>query len=138
MGLRDRLRRRPPAVAAAVLDGDDLVVVVEAFEASRADSAVLAEAAERGVDLSVALLIRHHLLLPHEESVTEAAALLDPGGYRVLAGAGPGGVWKVRASREQLLTTLGVAQERSRMAGLAQRLGGDALGWDAARRPEGQ
>ena len=136
MGLRQRLRRRPEAVAAAVLDGDDVVVVVEGFEASRADSAVLAEAADSGVDLRGALLVRHHLLLPHREAVAAAVALLDPEGYRVLAGEGPQGSWKVRASREQVLTVLGVAQERSRMAGLAQRLGGDTLGWDAARGPD--
>ena len=136
MGLLQRLRRRPDTSAPAILDGEDVMVVVEAFEASRADSAVLAEATEHGVDLTSALLIRHHLVLPTREAVTEAAALLEPGGYRVLAGEGADGSWKVRASREQVLSTLGVAQERSRMAGLAQRLGGDALGWDAARSPD--
>jgi hypothetical protein len=37
----------------------------------------------------------------------------------------------LHAVRVQVLDALHCAQERSRMAGLAQRLGGDAPGWDA-------
>jgi hypothetical protein len=43
--------------------------------------------------------------------------------------AGP--PYDVRAWRTQVLTALGASQERSRMAGLAQRLGGDVAGGDA-------
>ena len=37
----------------------------------------------------------------------------------------------VYATRTQVVTALSASQERSRMAGLAQRLGGDVGGWDA-------
>lgn len=41
------------------------------------------------------------------------------------------GMVRLEAVRVQSLDALHCAQARSRMAGLAQRLGGDALGWDA-------
>lgn len=121
-------RRRPPAPV--VLDPADptLVVLVEAFEAARADSAVLAEASGRGVDLDQPLLVRHHLVgLPDDAALARAAELLGQDGYAVQdAGGGT-----ALASRTQVLTALSASQERSRMAGLAQRLGGDVTGWDA-------
>lgn len=126
MRLLDRLRRRR-APEPVVLDPGDpsLQVVVEAFDAARADSAVLAEAAGRGVDLDRPLLVRHHLLDLSADAVAEARRLLD--GYAVVDG--PPGV--VLACRTQVLTALSASQERSRMAGLAQRLGGGVGGWDA-------
>ena len=132
MGLLARLRRTPPAPV--VLDPADpsLVVLVEAFDAARADSSVLAEAAERGVDLDRPLLVRHHLVaLPDPAAVSRAAELLAQDGYAVhVAPHGPPPI-AVLASRTQVLTALSASQERSRMAGLAQRLGGDVAGWDA-------
>ena len=132
MGLLDRFRRRPPAPV--VLDPDDpsLVLLVEAFDAARADSAVLAEAVGRGVDLDQPLLVRHHLVgLPDAPAVARAAELLAQDGYAVhVAPAGPPEI-AVLASRTQRLTAMSASQERSRMAGLAQRLGGDVVGWDA-------
>lgn len=132
MGLLDRLRRRRSAAPAALDPADpSLVVLVEAYDAARADSAVLAEAAERGVDLERPLLLRHHLVgLPDEAAVREAASLLAQDGYAVAVADGPRPL-AVHATRTQLLTALSAAQERSRMAGLAQRLGGDVGGWDA-------
>ena len=127
------LRRRP--VAPVVLDPADprLIVRVEAFEAARADSAVLAEAAERGVDLSRPLLVRHHLVgLGDPTARSRAADLLAQDGYALQDGPA-GGVF---ATRTQLLTALSASQERSRMAGLAQRLGGDVRGWDALGIPD--
>ena len=116
------------------LDPDDpsLVVLVRAPDAARADSAVLAEAAERGVDLSQPLLVRHHLVgLPGEAAVARACELLAQDGYAVVPGDGDA----VLAVRTQVLTALSASQERSRMAGLAQRLGGDVAGWDALGHP---
>jgi hypothetical protein len=132
VGLLDRLRRRGPAPLVA-LDPDDpaLVVLVQAPDAARADSAVLAEAASRGVDLERPLLVRHHLVgLPDEAAVARAGELLGQDGYRLQpAPVGPPlAVW---ATRTQVLTALSASQERSRMAGLAQRLGGDVVGWEA-------
>jgi len=133
MGLLARWRARR-APAPVVLDPDDptLVVVVEAYEAARADSAVLAEAAGRGVPLDVPLLLRHHLVaLPDEAAVARAAQLLAQDGYALsVPRAGERGL-SVFATRTQVVTALSASQERSRMAGLAQRLGGDVGGWDA-------
>ena len=133
MGLLTRLwRRRAPEPV--VLDPDDpsLVVLVEAFDAARADSSVLTEAAGRGVDLQQPLLVRHHLVaLPDEAAVARAGELLAQDGYAVSAPRPDERGLTVRATRTQVLTALSASQERSRMAGLAQRLGGDVTGWDA-------
>ena len=129
MGLLDRLLRRRAPVAVALDPADpSLVLLVRAPDASRADSAVLAEAERHGVDLTRPLLVRHHLVdLPDDAAVATAADLLGQDGYVLLTGE-PGTALAVRT---QVLTALSASQERSRMAGLAQRLGGDVAGWDA-------
>jgi hypothetical protein len=129
--LLDRLRRRVgPAPLPAYADDGSLTLLVCAPDPARADSAVVAEAAGRGVDLSAPVLVRHHLVgLPDRAAVDRAAELLAQDGYALTVLGGP--PYAVRAWRTQLLTGLGAAQERSRMAGLAQRLGGDVAGWDA-------
>jgi Regulator of ribonuclease activity B len=105
------------------------------------------------------MLVRHHLVLPAEPALEQARRLVAADGYTVRAeprgSAGPAGTeesspiadpalepavaddlgWAVRVSRAQLVTGLSLAQERSRMAGLAQRLGGDAVGWDVLAPP---
>jgi hypothetical protein len=136
VGLLDRLRRRrAPAVVALDPADPALVVLVEARDAAQADSAVLAEAAGRGVDLDRPMLVRHHLVgLPDEAAVARAAELLGQDGYAV-APAPTGTPLAVHATRTQVLTALSASQERSRMAGLAQRLGGDVAGWDALAHP---
>ena len=132
MGLLDRLRgRRPPPSVALDPADPSLVVLVQAPDAARADSAVLAEAAERGVDLAQPLLVRHHLVGLSGEAVARARGVLAQDGYDVVAG----GEGVVLAVRTQVLTALSASQERSRMAGLAQRLGGDVAGWDALGHP---
>jgi hypothetical protein len=135
---RWRARRAPAPV---VLDPDDpsLVVLVEAFDAARADSAVLEEAARRGVALDAPLLLRHHLVaLPDAAAVASAAQTLAQDGYAVSTPrAEPRGL-SVYATRTQVVTALSASQERSRMAGLAQRLGGDVGGWDALGPPPAQ
>jgi hypothetical protein len=132
VGLLVRLRRRGPAPVVALDPADpSLVVLVAAPDAARADSAVLAEAAARGLDLDRPLLVRHHLVgLPDEAAVARAAELLAQDGYALQA-APTGPPLAVWASRRQVLTALSASQERSRMAGLAQRLGGDVVGWEA-------
>lgn len=128
MGLRDLLRRRREPEPVALDPADpSLEVCVEAFDAARADSAVLAEAADRGVDVAQPLLVRHHLLALSPDAVAQAREVLAQDGYTLLDG--PPGV--VLACRTQVLTAMSASQERSRMAGLAQRLGGDVRGWDA-------
>lgn len=129
-------RRRAPQ-APALADDGSLALLAESYDLAAADSAVVAAMAERGVPLEDPLLVRHHLLLPDELAVDEAARLLAPDGYALVVGAEPAGeaggsdgMLRVRASRAQPVTGLSLAQERSRMAGLAQRLGGDVVGYD--------
>ncbi|MCG8926596.1 hypothetical protein [Lentzea sp. CC55] len=118
--LRDALRRE--AVPALSMDDPSLVVVVEAFDIAEADSAALARSPRWRADEPAVL--RHHVRIPAEQ-VERARELLEPDGWVVE----PGEVSHI--SRVQKLDALHCAQERSRMASLAQRLGGDALGWDA-------
>jgi hypothetical protein len=129
------LRRRPKTTPVAYRDDDSVEVLITAADPAVADSAVLAAAV--GVDLSAPLLMRHHLTLS-VGAVEEARSLLGQDGYTLVVD-GSGLVVQVRASRTQLLTALSASQERSRMAGLAQRLGGDVAGWDACgpRQPGG-
>ncbi|MBS9371652.1 hypothetical protein [Rhodococcus sp. B50] len=122
------------------LDADraDLVVVVSSFEDAEACSTALERAAEvapswRSEDEAV---LRHHLALP-ADAVERAAELAGQDGY-VVAGTGDRNVppmavdgASVILQRVQILDALHCAQEKSRMASLAQRLGGTALGWDA-------
>jgi hypothetical protein len=129
----------------------DLVVVASSFDDAEAASAALAraEAADppwRPADQAV---LRHHLLLPAEQ-VGDAVAVAGQDGYIEAAAPAPPGP---RASqppaarvevtdarmvvlvRVQVLDALRCSQERSRMAGLAQRREGVALGWDALQPP---
>ena len=129
MGLLDRLRRRPPPPSVSYADDGSLDLLLVADDPARADSAVLAEAASTGLDLDRRLLVRHHLVgLPDLAAVEQARSLLDQDGYVLTVLDGP--PYAVRAWRTQVLTALSASQERSRMAGLAQRLGGDVAGYD--------
>jgi hypothetical protein len=121
--LRDLLRREEePALS---IDDPALVVVVEAFDIAEADSAALARSPRwRADELAV---LRHHVRIPADQ-VERARELLTPDGWVVV----PGDISHI--SRVQKLDALHCAQERSRMASLAQRLGGDALGWDALQK----
>jgi len=146
-----RWLRRTPAPPPA-LDPDDprLRVVARAFDPTAADSAVLAAAPELSLDRPA--LLRHALRLPLP-AYEEASRLLGQDGYvlRLADGRGPDGRATdeaaeqagqrdgqvlVYAVRSQQVTVLSVSQERSRAAGLAQRLGGQALGWEALQPRE--
>lgn len=129
MGLLDRLLHRRPPGLPAYDDDDSLVLLLVAPDPARADSEVLGEAVSRGVDLGPPLLVRHHLVgLPDLAAVERARVLLAQDGYALTVLTGP--PYAVRAWRTQVVTPLSAAQQRSRMAGLAQRLGGDVAGWD--------
>jgi len=126
--LRQLLRR--DEVPALSIDDPALVVVVEAFDIAEADSAALARSPQwRADDLAV---LRHHLRIPSDQ-VERARELLTPDGWAVSTSGVAGDISHI--SRVQKLDALHCAQERSRMASLAQRLGGDALGWDALQKP---
>lgn len=118
--LRDMLHRQDePGLS---IDDPALVVVVEAFDIAEADSAALARSPQWRADEPAVL--RHHVRIPADQ-VERARELLTPDGWVVVAGD------ISHISRVQKLDALHCAQERSRMASLAQRLGGEALGWDA-------
>lgn len=123
--LRDLLHRQDePSLS---IDDPALVVVAEAFDAAEADSAVLARSPGwRADELAV---LRHHVRIPSDQ-VERARELLTPDGWMLVAGD------ISHISRVQKLDALHCAQERSRMASLAQRLGGDALGWDALQKAQ--
>jgi hypothetical protein len=130
--LRDLLRSSSEPELS--LDTPGLTVVAEAFDAAEADSAVLARS-----HLWVAgkpAVLRHHLTLPPAR-VAEAARILAQDGWELhtVSDQVRAGETRLHALRVQRLDALHCAQERSRMAGLAQRLGGDSLGWDALQSP---
>ncbi|MBB4685150.1 hypothetical protein [Amycolatopsis jiangsuensis] len=112
-------------------DTPDLRVVVAAFDPAVADSDVL-ESSPAWVTSAPAVLT-HHLSLPAGR-IAEAAGILAQDGYELREQGRDGDRVLAHAVRVQVLDALHCAQERARMAGLAQRLGGDALGWDA-RQP---
>lgn len=134
MGLLDRLLDlvKKRETAGLTPDAPGLAIVAEAFDPAVADSAVLA-GSPAWVSTAPAVL-RHHLLLPPDR-LAEAASILAQDGYELREQAPEGELTRVLAVRVQVLDALHCAQERSRMAGLAQRLGGDAPGWDA-QQPE--
>ncbi|WP_433270068.1 hypothetical protein ACQPZF_08735 [Actinosynnema sp. CS-041913] len=123
---RDRRARR--GESALEIDSPDLVVVVEAFDVAEADSAALARSPRWRP--SAPAVLRHHLVLPPDQA-ERARELLAPDGWELRDGD------VSHALRVQVLTALSCAQERSRMASLAQRLGGDWIGWDALQVPQG-
>jgi hypothetical protein len=120
----------------------DLVVVASSFDDAEAASATLERAGSTSPrwEPSAQAVLRHHLLLP-ETQVADAVAVAAQDGYRP-ATSGPPAEQTVTAphppdlrplvlQRVQLLDALHCSQERSRMAGLAQRRDGVAVGWDA-------
>lgn len=119
---------------------DDLVVVVASFDDAEACSTAL----ERGAGAQPSwtaedeALLRHHLELP-AESVERAIELAGQDGYVAALREPIAGSETVSLvlQRVQVLDALHCAQEKSRMASLAQRLGGTALGWDALQPPRG-
>ncbi|MFC4123514.1 hypothetical protein [Nocardia rhizosphaerae] len=112
----------------------DLVVVASGFDDAQACSAVLDRATE--LDREAEAVLRHHLRLPAEQ-IDAACEIAGYDGYtRAEAPAAEtGALVPVILQRVQLLDPLTCSQERSRMAGLAQRHDGVADGWDALQPP---
>ncbi|GAB2973176.1 hypothetical protein LWP59_30720 [Amycolatopsis acidiphila] len=130
MSLLDRVRDllRRSSEPELTLDTPGLSVVAEAFDIAEADSAVLAKS--HLWDEGKPAVLRHHLTLPADR-VADAGRVLAQDGWELRTVSESGGAATLHALRVQRLDALHCAQERSRMAGLAQRLGGDSLGWDA-------
>lgn len=127
IGRRDR---RKPVIS---VDDHGLRVVVWSYDDTEAASAALARATDWTPEEPAVL--RHHLALPSDLVDTAAALLrqddwvLRPGGRADELGVP--GLTPLVALRVQRLDALHCSQETSRMAGLAQRHGGETFGWDA-------
>ena len=128
MGLLAPLRRvfgrRSPAPPPDYDPADPaLVVVADAPDPAVADSAVLAAAAARGVDVDRHLLVRHRVVgLTGDRAAFQAQ--LDPSYAVSWDGA------DALVTRTEVVSAMSLSRERSRMAGLAQRFGGDVAGYD--------
>lgn len=120
------------------VDDPELIVTAEGFDDSIAASTTLSESGWQEEEEAV---LRHLLVLP-ANSVSVVLELAAQDHYRrvpaptagVPEGAGVGGVL-VALGRVQLIDALHVSQERSRMAGLAQRHGGSVLAWQVLQPP---
>ncbi|WP_241249796.1 hypothetical protein [Rhodococcus sp. X156] len=112
-------------------DRADLLVVARGFDEVQACSTALAESPQWREEEPAVL--RHHLRVP-AAAVAEAVSIAAQDGYAPAAEV-TGEPDVLVLQRVQLLDALHCSQERSRMVGLAQRLGGDVLGWDALQAP---
>lgn len=112
---------------------DDLVVVASSFDDVEACSTALDRAGE--LDREADAVLRHHLRLPAGQ-IEAACEIAGYDGYeRAETGATAQDLVPVILQRVQRLDPLTCSQERSRMAGLAQRHDGVADGWDALQPP---
>ncbi|MEV0294981.1 hypothetical protein [Nocardia sp. NPDC050710] len=112
-------------------DRTDLVVVASSFDDAEACSTALARAT--GLAADEPAVLRHHLRIPaaQRERVCEIAA---QDGYAPAPHPDPkaaDGLEILILRRVQVVDALHCSQEKSRMAGLAQRHDGFADGWDA-------
>ncbi|MFJ2668653.1 hypothetical protein ACIO14_30340 [Nocardia fluminea] len=112
---------------------DDLVVVASSFDDVEACSTALDRAT--ALDREADAVLRHHLRLPAGQ-IAAACEIAGYDGYeRAQAGAPAEDLVPIILQRVQRLDPLTCSQERSRMAGLAQRHDGVADGWDALQPP---
>ncbi|MFD6452552.1 MULTISPECIES: hypothetical protein [unclassified Nocardia] len=112
---------------------DDLVVVASSFDDVEACSTALDRASE--LDREADAVLRHHLRLPAGQ-IEAACEIAGYDGYERAEPAAPAAdLVPIILQRVQRLDPLTCSQERSRMAGLAQRHDGVADGWDALQPP---
>jgi hypothetical protein len=132
MKIRQLFRRQRSDDGPRLADDGTLAVVGRSFDPAVADAVVVGQIADRGIDLSRPMLLRHHLRLPDALAVEEARRIVAQEGYalRVDEDEPTGAGLHVRVSRPQQVTALAIAQERSRMVAVAQRLEGSVMGWD--------
>lgn len=121
----------------------DLVVVASSFDDAEAGSTALNRAVD--LDRDADAVLRHHLRLPAEQ-IEAACEIAGYDGYRRAEAVDTAEGRSARSDAEtelvpiilqrvQRLDPLSCSQERSRMAGLAQRHDGVADGWDALQPP---
>ncbi|MCM3895518.1 hypothetical protein [Gordonia sputi] len=116
----------------------DVVVVGESDDEAASSSSILETSTLRPDAQAV---VRHVLALP-EQSVEAAVGLAALDGYEAIPVdvvadrfAIPAGLAPVVLARVQLVDALHLSQERSRMASLASRHAGVAVGWQIVQRP---
>ncbi len=129
-------------------DAEGLVVVASGYDDAESCSAALERAAavEPRWSAHQQALVRHPLVVP-AMAAEEIRVIVAQEGYGLVAGEpslADGLVGELAAdevllfvARSEMLDVLHCSQERSRMAGLAQRHGGRALGWDALQPDPG-
>lgn len=142
-GVRGWWRRHRDASKATLdLRDPSLTVTVTGYHPALSCGAALAAAGVGEGENGGPAVLRQLVLVPAgRRADVLAAAELD--GYTAVDGDVPAGVWPEGAAprpggdavaltlcRPAELSALVCAQERSRMVGLAQRHGGDAVGWD--------
>lgn len=130
--------QKPPVIS---VDDHHLSVVARSFDDSEAASAVLNTA--QSWDPDQPAVLRHYVRLPARE-LDRARTLLESDGWTLRAAEDDGDqassaerMISVTALQVRELDALHCSQKSSRMAGLAQRLGGTSLGWDALQHRSG-
>ncbi|MED5801537.1 hypothetical protein VX037_10915 [Gordonia sp. Z-3] len=138
--LRDRVLGRREVAAQVQVDDPSLVVVVESADDAVASSTALADSAWRADD---EVVLRHVLRLPSSQ-VDDAVALAGLDGYQsakvgpvdgLASDTGTADEVIVVLARVQLLDAMHLSQERSRMASLGSRHGGEVLRWQVLQPP---
>ena len=116
----------------------DVVVVGESDGEAASSSSILDASTLRPADQAV---VRHVLALP-DDGVEAAVGLAALDEYEAIPVdvvadrfAIPEGLAPVVLARVQLVDALHLSQERSRMASLASRHSGVAVGWQIVQRP---
>jgi len=127
------LRRRKASQPVTLVDDGTFEVVAESFDPASSDVGVLDEAERAGVDLGRPLILRHFVEVPAASS-NLAKQRLAADGYEAHESASDrasAGVQMLQLQADRTVSANGllVAQERTRVAGLVARLGGDVHGW---------
>ena len=148
-GLRIRRGGAPGGSGLIPVDSLDLspdyTFLAQAFDPALADSEVVRRMTDQGWPADAPLLLRHHVRLADALTAEAVAQRAVGDGYREVIedparanGDRSGSAAmdqerlpvRLRLSRPQYPTVLSLAQERSRIAGLVARHGGDVEGYD--------
>ena len=121
------------------VEGSSLTVTAESFDDAEAASTTLSASLWRDEEQAV---LRHLLVVP-PESVEAVIGLAAQDHYQRVEIEIPetvdvaAGQIFLALARVQLIDALHVSQERSRMAGLAQRHGGTVIAWQVLQARQG-
>lgn len=129
--LAERMRGDRKTNGEFSVEDPTLSITAESFDDAEAASTTLSASSWREDEQAVL----RHLLLVASDAVESVVALAGQDHYQQVAVSAPGAVavapgqMLIALARVQLVDALHVSQERSRMAGLAQRHGGAAIAW---------